>query len=310
MPEVEWSAEHRDSLVSVTSEIRRRARTGELSGSLQVAGDPGGQFHFRTGAVVEVSSPGAPGVETLLLHSGRVSESDWSTALRAGEAGDRAGAELVARGLVGPAELQLVCLMAALDAALAIGMGRIDGFSFDPGAPFQHLAAPEGIDADWLLQEAERRIGVLASLAAPHAPFHSRPLRTVTGTALLDGPANPDGSPVNGDRREILVRVNGRRSARDIAFLLGRSLYAVTVEMARMHGEGLVRSAGAPGAPGTLRPIGTADELGRPFGSPGTGAPPLAAGPRPDRPALPLRQRGASRITELFPLRPISDRLP
>ncbi|MFD0345868.1 hypothetical protein ACFQ0M_06820 [Kitasatospora aburaviensis] len=31
----------------------------------------------------------------------------------------------------------------------------------------------------------------------------------MTGAALLEGPANPDRSSVNGDRREILVRVNG-----------------------------------------------------------------------------------------------------
>ncbi|MFD0278481.1 MarR family transcriptional regulator [Kitasatospora sp. NPDC127111] len=274
-----------DSLVSVTSEVERRARTGRFSGALRVAGDPGGQFHFRTGAVVEVSSPGAPDVETLLLHSGRVSESDWTAALRAGAAGDRAGAELVARGLVGRAELQLVCLMAALDGALAIGMGRIDGFSFDPGAPFQHLAAPQGIESDWLLQEAARRIGVIAALAAPHPPFSSRPQPTAAGARLLEG-------PVDGDRREILKRVNGRRSARDIAFLLGRSLYAVTVEMARMQGEGLIE---------------TAPEV-RPATATGPGPAPLPAGDRTGRTALPVRQRGASRINDLLPLRPLAGR--
>ncbi|MEU6237956.1 hypothetical protein [Kitasatospora sp. NPDC047058] len=287
MPEVDKpaTATHSDSLVSVTSEVERRARTGRFSGALQVAGDPGGQFHFRTGAVVEVSSPGAPDVETLLLHSGRVSETDWTAAVRAGAAGDRAGAELVARGLVGRAELQLVCLMAALDGALAIGMGRIDGFSFDAGAPFQHLAAPQGIEADWLLQEAARRIGVIASLASPHPPFSSRPQRTAAGTTLLDG-------PVGGDRREILRRVNGRRSARDIAFLLGRSLYAVTVELARMQGEGLVETAPA-------HRTGSAAE---------NGPAPLPAGGRTGLPALPVRQRGASGINDLLPLRPVTDR--
>ncbi|NUR86363.1 MAG: hypothetical protein HOY71_19950 [Nonomuraea sp.] len=38
----------------------------------------------------------------------------------------------------------------------------------------------------------------------------------------------------------MLELVNGRRSCRDLAFLLGRGLYPVTVEISRLLGEGAV----------------------------------------------------------------------
>jgi len=265
-----------------------------LSGTLLVAGDPGGSFHFRAGAVVEVSSPGAPGVETLLLRSGRVGESDWAAALRAGIADHSAGAELVAKGLVGTAELQLVCLMAALDGALAVGVGRIDGFTLDHDSPAHRLEAPEGIDPEWLLQETQRRIGVLGSLGPAASPFRGRPRRTFAGDALLDGSAA-------GDRREILLRVNGRRSPRDIAFLLGRSLYAVAVEMSRLHGDGLVEvvreTGGDLDGPSAPAESGAPDSPGIPL------QPSTPGGPG----GLPYRRRGMSRISDILPLRPVTD---
>jgi hypothetical protein len=44
-------------------------------------------------------------------------------------------------------------------------------------------------------------------------------------------------------RREILAHATGRRTARDLAFALGRSLHPVTVEIARMLADGLLEIA-------------------------------------------------------------------
>ena len=41
-------------------------------------------------------------------------------------------------------------------------------------------------------------------------------------------------------QREILALANGRRTARDVAFALGRGVYAVTLEADRMRRAGLV----------------------------------------------------------------------
>ncbi|MFB6618069.1 MarR family transcriptional regulator [Streptomyces sp. NPDC056367] len=244
-----------------------------ISGTLLVAGDPGGSFHLSRGAIVEVVSPGAPGAETLLLRSGRIREADWASASESSTAGRPIGAELVARKLVGAAELQLICVAAALDGALAVGMGRIDGFNLERDAYGCRLAAPEAIEPDWLVREAERRIRALVSRRHPFSPFRTRLGRTEAGTAALDAAAA-------GERREILLRLNGRRSARDIAFLLGRSLYAVTVEVSRLLVEGLVEA---------VVPARAKDHL---FG------PATTAG------GLPRRLPGASGVNDILPLRP------
>ncbi|MET8629804.1 MarR family transcriptional regulator [Kitasatospora sp. NPDC004669] len=262
---------------------------GRLSGTLLVTGDPGGRFHLEDGVILEVTSPGSPGVETLLLRSGRVTETDWASAVRSGAAGRRVGAELVARELVGSAELQLICVMAALDGALAMGMGRIDRVTLDPEPPSSFFAAPEGIEPEWLSHETERRIRALGG--QPVTPFRDRLSRTDAGTRLLD-----DG--IAGERRDILRTANGRRSCRDIAFLLGRGLYAVTVETSRLLHEGLVGLAPSAleEAEGSF-PAPEGDRNPEPAGQSGRSGNPAR---------LPRRRPGASGITDVLPLRPVS----
>lgn len=256
-----------------------------LSGALVVSGEPGGSFHLRCGALVEVASPGAPGVETLLLRSGRVSEADWASVTQSGSADGRVGAVLIAQELVGSAELQLMCVMAALDGALAVGMGRINDFAFDRDVHTCRLAAPDGIEPEWLVAEAGRRIRVLGALAQSLSPFRSRLARTRAGSAWLANTAT-------GERREIMLRANGRRSVRDIAFLLGRSLYAVTVEVSRLVGEGLMETVASADAPSPAVPS----------------SPPGPVGSRLAQAQLPQRLPGASGIAGVLPLRPVADR--
>ncbi|MFJ7591303.1 hypothetical protein ACIQZO_28805 [Streptomyces sp. NPDC097617] len=194
---------------------------------------------------------------------------------------------LIAQELVGSAELQLMCVMAALDGALAVGMGRINDFTFDREARTCRLAAPDGIEPEWLVEEAGRRIRVLGALAQSLSPFRSRLARTYAGSAWLANAAT-------GERREILLRANGRRSVRDIAFLLGRSLYAVTVEVSRLMGEGLMETVVSADAQSPAVPS----------------SPPNPVGSQLTQTQLPQRLPGASRITEVtevLPLRPVAD---
>ncbi|MFE0601952.1 hypothetical protein ACFW2T_17405 [Streptomyces sp. NPDC058892] len=231
-----------------------------------------------------MASPGAPGVETLLLRSGRVTEADWVSATRSCAADGRVGALLIAQDLVGSAELQLMCVMAALDGALALGMGRIDGFTFEQDADACRLAAPDGIEPEWLVEEAGRRIRVLGALAQRLSPFRSRLARTLAGSARLADTAA-------GERREILLRANGRRTVRDIAFLLGRSLYAVTVEVSRLMGEGLMETVVPGGVQSPALPVPDPDPIGS----------------RTAQKQLPQRRPGASGINEVLPLRPAAE---
>ncbi|MFJ7156253.1 MarR family transcriptional regulator [Streptomyces sp. NPDC101118] len=261
------------------------ASRDRLSGELLVSGEPGGSFHLRSGALLEVASPGAPGVETLLLRSGRVSEAEWASVTRSAAGDGRLGTALIAQDLVGSAELQLMCTMAALDGALAVGMGRINGFTLDRDADTCRLAAPAGIEPEWLVEEAGRRIRVLSALGQCPSPFRTRIARTAAGSARLAGPAT-------GERREILLRANGRRSVRDIAFLLGRSLYAVTVEVSRLLDEGLLETVPRTDQP-TTPPPPAPPPPGQPSG-------------RPGHARLPQRRPGASGIGDVLPLRPVT----
>lgn len=271
-------------------QVLTRTPRSRLSGRLLVSGDPGGAFHLANGAVTLVASPGAPGIDTLLLRSGRVSEADWAGVLHSAAPESRIVTELVARALIGAAELRVMCLMAALDGAFAVGMGRIDECVLEHGTAAHHLAAPEGVEPEWLLQESARRIRALGSLGFPISPFRDRMILTHTGAELL-------GNSTTGERQEILLRTNGRRTPRDISFLLGRSVYAVSVELSRMLGEGLVQAlpahvdASRNLTPAADRPPETAQLPPRPGGAS----------------QLPRRERGSSGINNVLPLRPVTE---
>ncbi|MFD9125380.1 hypothetical protein [Kitasatospora sp. NPDC059571] len=217
----------------------------------------------------------------MLLASGRVSEHDLS-ALQHEADGGRPGPALLSRSLVGPQELQVVCMMSAADAAFAMAAGRIEGSAPAADCPPPLLPAPQDIDPDWLLQETERRLAALASLRTALSPFTDR-VRAVPSARAPD---------LSGARRDILQDADGRRSACDIALRLGRSLFAVTTELSRMAGEGLIEVAASDPTP-DRHGTGPADRQ-----------PPSARALG----HLPLRRRGASGINDALPLRPVSAR--
>lgn len=255
-----------------------RCADEQFSGMVRVTGDPGGALHLVKGQIVAVRTPGAPDVEALLLRSGRVGEEDWAAAFHAGAAEGRIGAELVARHLVGAAELQVLCMMAVLDGAFALAAGRVDGCTPDRRRSDPPLPAPHGVEPERVLQETERRLRALASFRTPVSPDRDRvvPTRHAAGGAA---------GPRADERREILLRANGRRSSRDLAYLLGRGVYAITVETARMLDEGLVEISSRRVDPETAGPA------------------PAAAPAGPDG-RLPRRRPGASGINDVLPARP------
>lgn len=190
-------------------------------------------FHLQQGSVVAVESPGAPGVEALLLRSGRVSEADWAELFPARTAPENPDAGLVARGHIGAAELQVVIAMALQDAVFAVVAGDMTDCVAAHDSPEGPVAPGE--DPLRLLDTAARRLAGLAAL--PHAVLPHRE-RVVAGQGV-SGAAEE----LTPHRREILFLADGRRTPRDIAFALGRGVYGVTVEISRMLGEGLLERA-------------------------------------------------------------------
>ncbi|MET9001442.1 hypothetical protein [Amycolatopsis sp. NPDC004169] len=244
-------------------------RADRITGSLYLAGHPGGVVHLREGAVVAVDSPGAPGTETLLLRSGRIGEPDWSAVLRAAD-------PVAALAGVGGTELRLVTTMAAQDGAFVIVAGTIDEYAVDPEPLEVPVPVRPALEPDRLLAETARRLDALASLPTPVSPHRER-LAAVVGAA-----------PLGTTRRAILDSANGRRCARDIAFLLGRNVYPVTVEASRMVGDGLLTVADdvPTGTAGSLAPL-------RPRTREAGAA--VVADPQP---ALPQRAPGASGVAD------------
>lgn len=210
-----------------------QCRAARSTLALRVHGRPGGVFHLRQGHVFAVETPGAPTAEALLLRSGRVSAADWATLSPTGML--MPAEELVTRGHIGAAELQVVAVMALRDAVFAVVAGETaECVAVSQSAPT--APASGGDDPLKLLDEAARKVTGLAAL--PQAVLPDRE-RVVAGPGVV-GPAEH----LAGHRREILFHANGRRTARDIAFVVGRGVYQVTVEISRMLGEGLLERAG------------------------------------------------------------------
>lgn len=243
-----------------------------FTGELRITGTPGGTFHFGDGRVVAAESPGAPGPEALLLRSGRVSGEQWAQLVRESGGSRWPATALVAHGYAGAAQLRVVCSLALHDAAFAMAAGRVEECERLPTAePFAQV--PLGEPPLRLLQDAIRRLTALAALPHPVHPDRERPVRSGTGSAT--------GSL----RRELLTRADGRSTARDLAFRVGRGVYTVTVEIARMLDEGLLVCAGPP-APVEVRSLPGGDEL-RP-----RRPPPVERSPAQARTDLPRRKPG------------------
>lgn len=215
-----------------------------LSGLLRVAGDPGGTIHFAGGRVAAIETPGAPSPEVLLLRSHRVTESGWDAAFAsAASAGGPMSTELVVREMIGAGELEALLRTALADAMFVLASGSVTGCQAEPGLADYVLPLYPALEPDGLLAEAARRIRVLAALPGP-----ARTDRVVAAPAVV-----PPGVRLGEGQDEILALADGRRTSRDVAFALGRGVYATIVQLARMHRAGLLVTATERTAP---RPAG------------------------------------------------------
>ncbi|MER5195079.1 MarR family transcriptional regulator [Streptomyces sp. NPDC002755] len=255
-----------------------------FTGELHVLGSPGGTFHLHGGLVVAVESPGAPAPEALLLRSGRIGGEEWAGLVRESGGVRWPVAGLIAHGYAGAAQLRVVCAMALQDAVFAVVAGSVDGCERGPvtGPPPAPVAVGE--PPTRLLQVASRKLTALLEQPYPVRPDRERPV-----PASLSYAAGRLGAL----QRDLLAHADGRRTARDLAFRTGRGVYTVTVEVARMLGEGLLECVDAPRPiPVRLPPDGHGIRPREP-------APPQPRqSPVPEAAALPRRSPGASGINE------------
>ena len=236
---------------ALLSALRDRAR----SCTVRVTGAPGGSIHVRDGLVVAMETPGAPGIEGLLLRSGRISEEAWSEVRASDTTHEHLAAELVARGLVGAGELEVISLGALFDAAFALSLAVPDTWEVADPVPALHRNA--GVTPERLLDEVSRRINLLAGEPGSAAALARTRLRSVPTAGL---PGTAAGLPAR--HQQVLAHTDGRGTARDIAFALGRGLFAVMMDLRHLLDRGLVQphtssagirpstaTRGAPAAP-------------------------------------------------------------
>ncbi len=194
---------------------------------------------MHDGKVIAAVTPVAPTVESLLLRSGRVSEAGWQDALQAAAPDGSMSAELAARGLLGAATIEVLTQTAVFDAIFAIALGGISSCAADPVGPGDLatlMPVDPGLEADRVVRETTRRLNVAGEWHGLDLRIHSKPRRT-------GGDPNP--SMVQG-RAEVLNKVNGRWTTRDIAFSLGRGLFSVMTDLAVLIEDGLVTFAPSP----------------------------------------------------------------
>ena len=220
------TTESEDGSVGPLREALTVCAAAGMSGILRVTGDPGGAIHIADGLVAAIETPAAPGPEALLLRSHRVSESGWDEAFAAAAAsGGSMSTELVRREMIGAGELEWLLRTALADGMFALAGGTVDEYRAEPGQVDYVLLLQPGAEPDGLLAETSRRIRVLATLPARNG----RDRIVATTGAVQPGVRLGDGQD------EILALADGRRTARDIAFALGRGVYATMLQLARMQ---------------------------------------------------------------------------
>jgi hypothetical protein len=235
----------------------RECAAARFTGVLRVDGQPGGTIYLVDGGIAACETPGAPGLEVILLRSRRVSVADWDAAFTAAALGDREmTAELIDRGLLGAGEVEALLRIALADAVFALVSGQVDSWAEGPAADCPLPLTPPA-RGGWLLNEATRRGQVLASFAGPVVSAQDR-------VAALPGAAQPT-RVLGPGQDELLVLANGRRTARDLAFVLGRGLYETMLQLSRMRAGNVVvvgsdDAAADDAAPDSAAADGTEDD--------------------------------------------------
>ncbi len=200
-----------------------------------------GTLRLTEGRVVHAESPLAPGLDVLLTAHGTLDADTWRQAVR--EAGDRHGAGLLLAdsGRLTRGALELCHLGALYDAAyFALAPSSTPGrFRYASADPF---GAVRAVPVAALEHETLRRRALLDRIWPDPA----------TDLAPL---VRADATPAPGltaRQRAVLDRVDGVRTAPDIARELGRPAFHTLVDVRRLAAAGVLspdRSAAGPTAP-------------------------------------------------------------
>ncbi|GAA3272536.1 hypothetical protein GCM10020218_016190 [Dactylosporangium vinaceum] len=246
------------------------------TGALTVHGEPGGVLFLRDGRVNGCESPAAPSVDRLLTACEKVDERVWETIP------SRPARALVEGGHVTAAEIELCALQALYDAAFFVLSTARAELRFDEG--IEHWLGADGtVTADQVCDSVARQRRMLDEVH-PSEATDLAPVVPVLRPGL-------DRVLLSGLQWEIVLHADGRRTPQELAGLLGRSAYAVTLDVRRLAAAGLV-------TPPSLEEPSTAEE-------PLSVVPPEPAPtPQEEPPAEPLPHRVPGTFTFEEPAAP------
>jgi hypothetical protein len=202
-----------------------------------------GTLHVAEGRVVHAESPYAPGLGTLLTAHGTLTPEAWQRALTEADDGHGVGGRLVDGGHLAPGALELCQLTALYDAAyFALAPSSTPGrFRYGTAHP---LGPVHPVPVAALEHETLRRRDLLHRIW-PDPRTDEAPLIR----------ADPVAAPALTRRqRSVLDRVNGVRTAPDIARELSRPAFHTLVDVRRLMAAGVVAPLPGPARPKPAQP--------------------------------------------------------
>ncbi|GGS64749.1 hypothetical protein AB0E75_05120 [Streptomyces griseoviridis] len=227
----------RDTTSASLDALAAEAATGALTGER-------GVFYLAAGRVVHVESAHTPGLGVLLTRGGALAEDGWWEAVDRDGARHRVGRRLVDSGRVAAGALEVCHLGALFDAAYFALAHDPRAHRFRPGAA-HWLGALRPVPVATVLRESRRRRDLLHEIW-PDPLVDVAPLARVPGARATALPAR---------RARVLDRVDGVRTAADIAEDLAFRTYHTLVELRRLAADGLVTTAPrVPARPGPAAP--------------------------------------------------------
>ena len=250
-----------------------------------------GTLHLAEGLVVQAESRHSPGLGALLTARGALAPEAWQQAVNEAADHHRVGRHLVAAGHLPAGALELCHLAALYDAAYFVLAPSSTPPRFRYG-PVHWLGTIRPVPVAALERETLRRRDVLHRIW-PHPGMDQTPL------ARTRLPGTP---PLTRRQRAVLDRVDGVRTATDIARELGHLAFHTLVDVRRLTAAGAVTTAAparaqpppsrAPQAPtGRARPAqGRAPAAGHAAGDPPY-PPPVPVEPLPADPHITLLKR-------------------
>jgi hypothetical protein len=188
-----------------------------------------GSLHLTEGRVVHAESPLAPGLDVLLTAHGTLDAVTWRQAAEEADGGPGAALLLAGRGRIARGALELCHLEALYDAAyFALAPSSTPGrFRY---ADTDRPTAVRPVPVAALEHETLRRRDLLHRIWPDPATDETPLLRT--HTALAPG--------LTARQRAVLHRVDGVRTAPQIAHELGRPAFHTLVDVRRLAAAGVV----------------------------------------------------------------------